>query len=343
MALWGISTTTETADNNFAIPKFNQDVDRNRSPWNTFADFRGWIQRHYQTVEQSGLSTTYYDEILVPVAGLNTAGLYGSTDLGATGLGTATPVAVFFEDPNRNSPLSIGGGSTTGVTTGSTVYVHVAWNEAVYAGAGSTIKVRVFDANDANESTSIIGYAASVGASNYNAELAIFTEADGVHLAKNFDGQITNRVSFALTAPSTVLTADVPFLETTVAAGNTVGVGGTIIYVGDTSRVSTSSSISVSTIVNAPIVAVADTSVTISSASTIASTIAAGSAVTFSNRTDASKLFIDLPSGVVGTITDFSGANDVFKVLGNNLIYNVGGAGTTGSIGIGTTTITVTA
>lgn len=342
MALWGISTTTETADNNFAIPKFNQDVDRNRSPWNTFADFRGWIQRHYQTVEQSGLSTTYYDEVLVPVAGLNTAGLYGSTDLGATGLGTATPVAVFFEDPNQNSPLSVSAGSTSGISTGATAYVHVVWNESVYAGAGSTIRVRVFDANGANESTAIIGYAASVGASNYNADLPVFTDPDGLVLVRNFNGQITNRVSFALTAPSTVLTADVPFLITSVAAGNTVGAGASIIFVGDTTSVSTGSSISVSTIVNAPIVAVAATSVTISSASTIASTIAAGSAVTFSNRTSASKLYVDLPSGVVGTITDFSSGAAVFKTLAG-LSYNVGGAGTTGGVGIGTTTLTVTA
>ena len=75
MALWGISTTTETAANNYAIPKFNHEVDRNRSPWNTFADVRGWIQRRYKSTEHSGLSTQYYDEVLVPVVGLNTAGV----------------------------------------------------------------------------------------------------------------------------------------------------------------------------------------------------------------------------------------------------------------------------
>ena len=66
MALWGISTTTETAANNYAIPKYQHSVDRNRSPWNTFADRRGWIQRWYGTTENSGLSTSYYDEVLVP-------------------------------------------------------------------------------------------------------------------------------------------------------------------------------------------------------------------------------------------------------------------------------------
>ena len=96
MALWGISTTTETAANNYAIPKYLKDTDRNTTPWNCFADERGWVYRHYGTTEQSGLSTTYYDEILVPVAGLNTTGIASNT----TGLGAATPVAVFFEDPN---------------------------------------------------------------------------------------------------------------------------------------------------------------------------------------------------------------------------------------------------
>lgn len=342
MALWGISTTTETEANNYAIPKHLIDTDRNTTPWNCFADDRGWIYRRYGTTEQSGLSTTYYDEVLVPVAGLNTAGLYGSIDLGATGLGTATPVAVFFEDPNLNSPLSISAGSTSGIATGNTVYVHVVWNEIVYAGAGSTIRVRVFDPNGANETTSIIGYAASVGATNYNADLPVFTNTNGQEVIRNFNGQITNRVAFGLTSPGTVQTANVPFVVTSVSAGTTVAVGGTIIYVDNTTNVSTSSSISVKTIVNAPIVSVASTYVIISSGSTISSGIVAGTAVTFSNRTSASKLYIDLPSGVVGTITDFSGGAAVLKVL-SGLAYNVGGSGTTASVGIGTTTITVTA
>ena len=114
MALWGISTTTETANNNYAIPKYQHSVDRNRSPWNTFADVRGWIQRWYGTTENSGLSTSYYDEVLVPVAGLNTGGFPGAAgpDENGTGLGQATPVAVFFEDPNLASPITLGAGGT---------------------------------------------------------------------------------------------------------------------------------------------------------------------------------------------------------------------------------------
>ena len=84
MALWGISTTTETSDNNYAIPKFLQDTDRNNTPHNCFADVRGWVYRNYGTTEQSGLSVYYCDEVIVPVAVLNTAG--SSTDTGATGL-----------------------------------------------------------------------------------------------------------------------------------------------------------------------------------------------------------------------------------------------------------------
>ena len=341
MALWGISTTTETEANNYAIPKHLIDTDRNTTPWNCFADVRGWVYRRYGTTEQSGLSTDYYDEVLVPVAGLNTAGLYGSTDLGATGLGTATPVAVFFEDPNKNSPLSISAGSTSGISTGNNVYVHIVWNENVYCSAGATVRVRVFDSNGANETTAIIGYAASVGASNYNADLPTYTNNDGLVLERNFNGQITNRVSFALTAPGTVLTANVPFVVTSVASTQ-VAVGATVIYVGDTTNVSTASSISVGSIINGTIVSVAATSVTIGSGSTSSSIISVGTAVTFSNRTSASKLYIDLPSGVVGTITDFSGGSATFKTLAG-LAYNVGGGGTTASVGIGTTTLTVTA
>ena len=113
MALWGISTSSETAANNYAIPKFQKETDRNTSPWNTFADVRGWIQRRYKTKENSGISTRYFDEVLVPVTGINT------TNIGGTiGIGTAGPVAVFFEDPNQASPISFGGGGTTGVIAG---------------------------------------------------------------------------------------------------------------------------------------------------------------------------------------------------------------------------------
>ena len=151
MALWGISTTTETAANNYAIPKYKHSVDRNRTPWNTFADVRGWVYRRYGTTEQSGLSSSYYDEVLVPVAGLNTGTDSPGNGENNTGLGTATPVAVFFEDPNLASPISIGAGGTTGIGTGRTGYVHVAWNENVYCSAGATVRIRTFDANGAKQ------------------------------------------------------------------------------------------------------------------------------------------------------------------------------------------------
>jgi hypothetical protein len=118
MALWGISTTTETAANNYNIPKFMHIVDKNITGHNVFADGRGWIHRHYRSSENSGISTRYYDDVLVPVAGLNTTGISSNT----TGLGNATPVAVFFEDPNKASPISVGGGGTTGIATNTTVF-----------------------------------------------------------------------------------------------------------------------------------------------------------------------------------------------------------------------------
>jgi hypothetical protein len=209
MALWGISTTTETAANNYAIPKYQHSVDRNRSPWNTFADVRGWIQRWYGTTENSGLSTSYYDEVLVPVAGLNTGGFPGAAgpDENGTGLGQATPVAVFFEDPNLASPISLGAGGTDRISLNDDGYVHVVWNENVYCSVGATINIL------RSTGAAIIGTASSVGATNYGADLGVYTNSDGSTVVRNFNGQISNRIAFKFTAPSsgigTVLSIDV--------------------------------------------------------------------------------------------------------------------------------------
>ena len=338
MALWGISTTTETSDNNYAIPKYQHSVDRNRSPWNTFADVRGWIQRHYKTTRNSGLSTSYYDEVLVPVVGLNTGPATGISS-NATGLCIATPVAAFFEDPNLASPISVGGGGTTGITTGTTGYVHVVWNETVYAGAGATVRIKTFNANGVNESTAIVATAASVAP---GAEIPVYTNDAEYVMVKNYNGQITNRVAFAFTAPSTVLTANVNFLTTAVNA--TVSSGSTVIYVSDVTGVSAGSSISIAgvAVTNQSVVAVGNTFVTIGTGSTVAGTIGIGTDITFSTRTNKTKLVLDLTAGVVGTITDFSGGAAVTKTL-TGLLYNVGGAGTSGSVGLGTDMLDLTA
>ena len=338
MALWGISTSSETAANKYAIPKFQHEVDRNRSPWNTFADCRGWIQRRYKTRENSGISTRYFDEILVDVTGLNATNLGGTT-----GLGTAGPVAVFFEDPNQASPISVGGGGTTGIATNTTGYVHVVFNELVFAGAGSTVKIRTFDANNANESTAIIGYAVSNTSTQYAwTGYAATHGSPGVYTS--FNGQITNRVAFAFTSPSVGLTTNVSFLSTTI--NTTVAAGSTVIYVGSLTGVSAGSSITVGTaITTRSVVAVGDTFVTIGTASTVPSVIGIGTVVTFSTRTVATKLFIDVPSGFVGVVTDGSNGVGVISSFtsqfGDVLLRNVGGAGTTGSVGLGTTTLTV--
>jgi hypothetical protein len=197
MALWGISTNAETAANNYAIPKYLgkyspaeslfEARDRTRSPYNCFADNRGWIFRHYGSLMHSGLSTSYHDEILVPVAGLNTAGAGTST----TGLGLATPVAVFFEDPNLASPISIGAGGTTGISTNTVGYVHVVWNEVVYCSAGATVSIQ--QSTGAN----IVATAASTG-------VPVQVNVPGVgQTVITFNGQVSNRVAFAFTAPST--------------------------------------------------------------------------------------------------------------------------------------------
>ena len=337
MSLWGISTTSETSGNKYNIPKFFLDTDKNNTPHNCFADVRGWVYRRYGTTEQSGLSTSYYDEVIVPVAGLNTVGSGAST----TGLGLATPVAVFFEDENRASPISIGAGGTTGITTGSTGNVHLVFNELVYVSAGATISLRAFDANNANETTAIVATAGSFANGS-----TVFNYINNTGFAANtsYNGQITNRPSFAFTAPSTVLAANVNFLTTTTTNGQTVAIGATVIFVDSVSNVSVGSSLSITgKLTNVPVVSVGTTTVQIGTASTIASTITAGIAATFSTRTNATKLSIDISRGFIGVITDVSGGAGVTSSFTSDIIRNVGGAGTTGSVGIGTTTLTVTA
>ena len=340
MALWGISTSSETAANNYAIPKFQKETDRNTSPWNTFADVRGWIQRRYKTKENSGISTRYFDEVLVPVVGINSTNLGGTT-----GIGTAGPVAVFFEDPNQASPISVGGGGTTGIATNTTGYVHVVFNELVFAGAGATVRIRTFDANNANESTAIIGYAASNTGTQY-AWAGPAANHGSPDVYTGYNGQITNRVAFAFTSPSSVLTAQVNFLTSATSAGQTVAIGGTVIFVDSVSNVAAGSSLTITgKLTNVPVVSIGDTFVRIGSGSTIGTTITAGIAATFSTRTNATKLFIDIPSGFVGVITDGSngvGVTSSFtSQFGDVILRNVAGAGTTSGVGIGTTTLTV--
>jgi len=338
MSLWGISTASETAANNYTIPKFQLETDRNTSPWNTFADVRGWIQRRYKTKVNSGISTRYFDEVLVPVTGIN------STNVGGTpGIGTAGPVAVFFEDPNQASPISIGGGGTTGMSTNTTGYVHVVFNELVFAGAGATVKIRTFDANNANQSTAITGYAVSNTSTQYawSGSAAIHGSPD---VYTNFNGQITNRVAFAFTSPSVGLTTNVNFLTTAVSQ---VGVGSTTIFVDSVTGVAIGSSIRVgSALTQVSVVSVGDTFVRIGTASTVPYTLSAGVAVTFSTRTTATKLFIDIPSGFIGVITDGSNGVGVISSFtsqfGDVILRNIAGAGTTSGVGIGTTTLTVT-
>ncbi len=337
MALWGISTTSETSGNNYNIPKFFLDTDRNNTPHNCFADVRGWVYRRYGTTQQSGLSTSYYDEVIVPVAGLNTVGSGAST----TGLGLSTPVAVFFEDENLASPISIGAGGTTGITTGSVGNVHLVFNELVYVSAGATIRLRAFDANNANETTAIVATAGSFanGSTVFN-----YINNTGFVANTSYNGQITNRPSFAFTAPSTVLAANVNFLTTATTTGQTVAIGATVIFVDSVSNVSVGSSLSITgKLTNVPVVSVGTTTVQIGTASTIASTITAGIAATFSTRTNATKLSIDISRGFIGVITDVSGGAGVTSSFTSDIIRNIGGAGSTSSVGIGTTTLTVTA
>jgi hypothetical protein len=333
MAIWGIGTGTETAENNYNIPKHLSEADRTNTPHNCFADQRGWVYRRYGTTAQSGLSTSYYDEVLVPVSGLNTTGISSTR-----GLGVADPTAIFFEDPNLASPISLEAGGTSGIKTGVTGYVNLVFNENVYVSAGATVKINISDPLDVAKA-SILGYASSVAAAVpvYN-----FVNGQGYTEFVNYNGQITNRVAFGFTAPTTLYTANVPFGVTTLSS--LVASGASIIPVGSVSGVAIGSSVSVgSALFNAPIVSVGSTTVTIAAASTVASTLSAGVAVTFSTRTTAAKLRIDTVRAFAGVITDFSGGVGVTSTYTSNLIRNVGGAGSTPTVGIGTTTLTVTA
>jgi len=343
MALWGISTTTETAANNYNIPKFMHIVDKNITGHNVFADGRGWIHRHYKSSENSGISTRYCDEILVPIAGLNTTGISSNT----TGLGNATPVAVFFEDPNKASSISVGGGGTTGIATNTTGHVHLVYNELVYVSAGATVRIRTFDANNANESTAIVGTAASVAP---GAPVVNYVNGNGLTVFTNYNGQITNRVAFAFTSPNSVLTANVPFTTSVTTTGQTVAIGGTNIFVDSVTGVSIGSSLTVAgKLTNVSVVAVGTTSVQIGTASTIASTITAGLGVTFSTRTNATKLFIDMDRGFIGVGTDGATGVGIISSFTSDIIRQIGGAGTylslqkdgVTAVGLGTTTLTV--
>ena len=191
MSLWGISTTSETGANNFNIPKYLQTSDKNTIQHNAFADPRGWVFRHYKTDENSGISTRYYDELLVAASGLTT------TASGPfSGLGVATPSAIFFEDPNRASNISVGSGGTTGIGTGTTGYVHLVYNELVYVSAGATVLINQSTGANIVATASSIARGATVAnwVDPYLGQPTLFT---------NFNGQITNRVAFAFTAPST--------------------------------------------------------------------------------------------------------------------------------------------
>lgn len=256
MALWGISTTTETAANNYNIPKFLKETDRNHSPHDAFADTRGWIFRNYKSVERSGLSTSFYDEVLVPVAGLNTTGISSNF----TGLGNATPVALFFEDPNQASPISIGAGGTTGIGTGRTGYVHLVFNENVYVSAGATILVQQF-----NSSGTVVGSLVATATSMpRNSPVYNYINQVGLVTFQNYNGQITNRVAFAFSVP-----------------GALSGINSVL-------------------------------------------------------RIDTSKAFS-------GVITDFYNGAGVTSTFTQGMIRNIGGAGSTSGVGLGTTTLTIVA
>ena len=350
MALWGISTQSENWANNYAIPKFLDDQDRNNTPHNCFADDRGWIYRRYSSETQSGLGTIYTDEVLVPIAGLNTvaaasttfrtglAVTFGSdsTNQVYTGLAPATPVAVFFEDPNNNSEITVAAGGTTGVLPAATVKVNVVYNELVFVSTGATINIITSNIENAGGNigdggAGIVGYAETAvgdvavfsntnGTAGGEYEIYNLTGVDGT----DFAGQITNRVSFAFTAPAAtaLLTDNDVFRQPNINFASADGTGGvgiatTTFFVAAADMIGVVAGVSSATLENnlgiaftqAPVVATSATSFTIGGPTGLAITIrdqqgaGIGNTVLFSNLTAQTKLRVDMDRGIVGTVT----------------------------------------
>mgnify|MGYP003148430588 FL=1 len=348
MALWGISTQSENLANNYAIPKFFDDRDRNNTPHNCFADERGWIYRRYSSTEFSGLGTIYTDEVIVPVSGLNTVAAASTTfrtglavtfgsdgqPVTHTGIAPATPVAVFFEDPNLASPISIGAGGTTGVLPAATVKVHVCYNELVFVSTGATINIITSNVSDTGGAVAggagIVGYAETAvgdisiytnksGTGGGQVETYNLTGVDGT----DFAGQITNRVSFAFTAPAAtaLLTSNDVFREPSInfasSDGGATGIATTSFFVAAADLEGVVAGVSSASLLNnlgiaftqAPVVAVGDTFFTIGGPTGLAITIrdqqgaGIGNTVLFSNLTAQTKLRVHMDRGIVGTVT----------------------------------------
>ena len=365
MALWGISTTQETWANNYAIPKFLDDQDRNNTPHNCFADDRGWIYRRYSSETQSGLGTIYTDEVLVPIAGLNTvaaasttfrtglAVTFGSdsTNQVYTGLAPATPVAVFFEDPNNNSEITVAAGGTTGVLPAATVKVNVVYNELVFVSTGATINIITSNVtntagNIGDGGAGIVGYAETAvgdvavfsntnGTAGGEYEIYNLTGVDGT----DFAGQITNRVSFAFTAPAAtaLLTDNDVFRQPNINFASADGTGGvgiatTTFFVAAADMIGVVAGVSSASLLNnsgiafteAPVVATSATSFTIGGPTGLAITIrdqqgaGIGNTVIFSNQTTQNVLKIQMDRGVVGTVTSFYEGTAAIKTFINS-------------------------
>ena len=403
MALWGISTQSENLANNYAIPKFFDDRDRNNTPHNCFADERGWIYRRYSSTEFSGLGTIYTDEVIVPVSGLNTVAAASTTfrtglavtfgsdgqPVTHTGIAPATPVAVFFEDPNLASPISIGAGGTTGVLPAATVKVHVCYNELVFVSTGATINIITSSVTDTGGAVAggagIVGYAETAvgdisiytnksGTGGGQVETYNLTGVDGT----DFAGQITNRVSFAFTAPTAnnLLQDNNVFRQPNINFASADGTGGvgiatTTFFVAAADMIGVVAGVSSASLLNnlgiafteAPVVATSATSFTIGGPTGLAITIrdqqgaGIGNTVLFSNPTAQTKLRVDITRGMVGTVTSFfpddtaalksfinaGVATSPGAALPIGIDRQVGGAGTfmSGSFEISDATLTV--
>jgi len=220
------------------------------------------------------------------------------------------------------------------------------YNEQVFVSTGATISIETYDINDENESTQIVGYAETAVGS-----ITVFTNTNGTAGGENevynltgidgttdFAGQITNRVSFAFTAPAaTALLTDndvfrQPNINFASSDGGATGIATTSFFVAAADLVGVVAGVSSASLLNnlgiaftqAPVVAVSDTSFTIGGPTGLAITIrdqqgaGIGNTVLFSNQTTQNVLRIQMDRGIVGTVTSFYDGTVAIKTFINN-------------------------
>ena len=210
------------------------------------------------------------------------------------------------------------------------------YNELVFVSTGATINIITSNVtntagNIGDGGAGIVGYAETAvgdvavfsntnGTAGGEYEIYNLTGVDGT----DFAGQITNRVSFAFTAPAAtaLLTDNDVFRQPNINFASADGTGGvgiatTTFFVAAADMIGVVAGVSSASLLNnsgiafteAPVVATSATSFTIGGPTGLAITIrdqqgaGIGNTVLFSNLTAQTKLRVDMDRGIVGTVT----------------------------------------